>query len=83
MTSARVQLQRLSCQGHKRISEHNGHSSRAHIAHVHVHSGSPVLQEECRVGQEWEELRKGRPYLCVEKDLILGKNNLNIFQPAR
>ena len=66
-----------------RTYDHNGHSSRAHIAHVHVHSGSPVLQEECRVGQEWDELWKGRPNLCVEKDLILGKNNLNIMIPVK
>ena len=69
MTSARVQLQRLSCQGHMRISEHNGRSSRAHIARVQIHSGSPVLQGECRVGQEWEEQGKGKPNLDCQLHL--------------
>ena len=67
MTSARVQHQRLSCQEYMKICEHNGRSNRAHIAHVHIHSGSPVLQGECRVGQEWEELWKGRPNLVFKE----------------
>ena len=80
MAFARVhQPEWLRSDEHMRISEHIGHSSCARIAHVHIHTGSPVLREECRVGQEWEELRKGRQNLGVIRYSILGNDNVNII----
>ena len=61
MSFARVQHQWLSCQGHMRLWSSD--NCRNSCALAHVHSGSPVLQGECRVGQEWEELGKGKQNL--------------------
>ena len=63
MTSARVQHQWLSCQGHMKVS--SSYNCRSSRAQVHVHSGSPVLQGECKVGQEWEGLGRGRLNLLM------------------
>ena len=67
VTSAKVQHQWSRCQGHRILwsSEHcNCHSSR-----VHSRSGSQVLQGECRVGQEWEGLGRGRLNLLIRFDI--------------